>query len=137
MDYETFTRELSADIRTNGRPTSGPMEGRPLMILTTTGAKSGAEHQAIVNYLRDGDRYIVAATKSGSPTNPAWYHNLVAHPQATVEAHKDKFRAQATIATGTERDRLWDKVATEFPYFQDYPSMTDRVIPVITLDRIG
>ena len=137
MDYEAFTRDLKADLRANGRPTSGPMEGRPLMILTTTGAKSGEEHEAVINYLRSGDTFVVAGTKSGAPTHPAWYHNLRANPDVTVEADREKFRARATIAEGAERDQLWNQVATEFPYFQDYPSMTDRVIPVITLERIA
>lgn len=136
MDYEAFTRDLKADLRANGRPTSGPMEGRPLMILTSTGARTGVEHEAVVNYLRDGDDFIIAGTKSGAPSHPAWYHNLRANPVATVEADGEKFRARATIAEGDDRDRLWDQIVTEFPYFGEYPSKTDRIIPVITLERV-
>jgi deazaflavin-dependent oxidoreductase (nitroreductase family) len=137
VDYEAFTRDLIADIRANGRPTSGPMEGRPLMVLTTIGAKSGSTQQAIVNYSRDGDDYIVAATKSGAPTNPAWYHNLRATPEATVEANREQFRARAVITTDDERQRLWDQHVEAFPYFGEYPSMTERVIPVIRLQRLS
>ena len=137
FDYEAFTRELTADIRTNGRPTSGPMVGRPLMILTTIGARTGEKREAIVNFTRDGDAYVIAASKSGAPTNPAWYHNLRANPEATAEAGRETFRVRATIATGAERDRLWEQHATELPNFREYPPMTERVIPVISLERIG
>jgi deazaflavin-dependent oxidoreductase (nitroreductase family) len=136
MDYAAFTRELTADLRANGRATSGPFEGRPLMILTTIGAKTGLEREAIVTYSRDGDDYVIAATKSGAPENPAWYHNLRANPTATVEVDHEKFRARTSIATGADRDRLWDQHAAEHTAFQQYPSMTDRVIPVIALERI-
>jgi deazaflavin-dependent oxidoreductase (nitroreductase family) len=106
------------------------------MILTTTGAKSGVERTAIVTYTRDGDRYVIAASKSGAPTNPAWYHNLVANPVVTAEAGGETFHARATEMHGAERQRLWDQHAAERPEFREYPSLTDRVIPVIVLDRI-
>ncbi len=137
MDYEAFTQNLMADLRANGRPTAGPMEGRPLMILTSRGARSGTERSAVITYTRDGDRYVIAATASGAPEHPAWYHNLVANPEVTVEADREKFRARATEATGAERDRLYEQHATERPEFRDYPRMVERVIPVFTLERIG
>jgi deazaflavin-dependent oxidoreductase (nitroreductase family) len=137
MDYEAFTRMLIEDMRAHaGQVTSGPMAGRPLMVLTTKGAKSGEERQAIVTYTRDGDRYVIAASKSGAPTNPAWYHNLVANPEVTLEAGGETFKARATETTGDERQRLWDRHAAERPEFRDYPNKTKRVIPVILLDRI-
>jgi deazaflavin-dependent oxidoreductase (nitroreductase family) len=136
MDYEAFTNNLIADIRTHGRVTSGPMAGRPLMVLTTRGAKSGEEREAIVTYTRDGDRYVIAASKSGAPTNPAWYYNLLADPVATVEASGETFRVRATATTGAERDRLYAQHAAERPEFRDYPRMTTREIPVFVLDRI-
>ena len=136
MDYEAFTRDLKADLRANGRPTSGPMAGRPTLILTSTGAKTGESHEAVVNFTRDGDGYVIAATKSAAPTNPAWYHNLVANPEVIVEVEKEKFRGRATIAEGSERDRLWDAHAAELPWFQEYPSKTERIIPVIRLTRL-
>ncbi len=136
-DYEAFTRALIADIREHGRPTSGPMAGRPLMILTTTGAKSGDPRTAVVTYSRDGDRYVIAASKSGAPTNPAWYHNLLAHPEATAEAGGETFAVRATEVHGAERDRLWEQHATERPEFREYPTKTSRVIPVLVLDRFG
>jgi deazaflavin-dependent oxidoreductase (nitroreductase family) len=137
MDYEAFTQKLIADMRSHGgQITTGPMAGRPLMLLTTRGAKTGLERTAIVTYTRDGDRYVVAASKSGAPTNPAWFHNLRANPEVTVEAGGETFNARATVATKAERDRLWEQHAAERPEFREYPSKTDRVIPVILLDRI-
>ena len=137
MDYEAVTNNLIADMRANaGRITSGPMAGRPLMILTTTGARSGRERTAIITYTRDGDRYVIAASKSGAPTNPDWYYNLLANPEVGVEADGETFRARATGVTGEERQRLWDQHAEERAEFRDYPNMTTRVIPVLTLDRL-
>jgi deazaflavin-dependent oxidoreductase (nitroreductase family) len=137
MDYEAFTQKLIADMRSHGgQITTGPMAGRPLMLLTTRGARTGQDRTAIVTYTRDGDRYVIAASKSGAPTNPDWFHNLRAKPEVTVEAGGDTFNARATVATGAERDRLWEQHAAERPEFRDYPKMTDRVIPVILLDRI-
>lgn len=136
-DYGAFTRMLIDDMRSHGgRVTTGPMAGRPLMILTTKGAKSGKERMAIVTYTRDGDRYVIAASKSGAPTNPAWFHNLLANPEVTVEAGGENFKARATVRSGEERDRLWDQHAAQRPEFRDYPKKTDRLIPVIVLDRI-
>ena len=136
MDYEAFTRQLKADIREHGRPQDGPMADRPLMILTTTGARSGEPREAVVTYTRDGDHYVIAASKSGAPTNPQWYYNLLAHPEVKIEADGEAFPARATEATGSERQRLWDQHAEERPEFKEYPKKTDRLIPVLTLERI-
>ena len=137
MDYEAFTRALTADVRENGRPTSGPMQGQPLMILHTVGARSGQERESIVTYSRAGDRYVIAASKSGAPSNPAWYHNLVAHPGVTVEAERETFKARATaVVDERERARLYEQHARQLPQFKEYPTLTERVIPVIILERI-
>jgi deazaflavin-dependent oxidoreductase (nitroreductase family) len=137
MDFEAFSRMLIDDMRAHaGQVTSGPMAGRPLMVLTTRGAKSGDERQAIVTYTRDGGRYVIAASKGGAPTNPAWYHNLAANPEAKVEAGGETFRVRATETTGAERQRLWDQHAAERPEFRDYPTKTKRLIPIFVLDRI-
>ena len=137
-DYEAFTKMLIDDMRAHGgQVTIGPMAGRALMLLTTKGAKSGQERTAIVTYTRDGDRYAIAASKSGAPTNPAWFHNLMANPEVTVEAGGETFRARATVTSGEERDRLWEQHAEQRPEFREYPKNTDRLIPMILLDRIG
>jgi deazaflavin-dependent oxidoreductase (nitroreductase family) len=132
-----FTQRLIDELRSHGGQVStGPMAGRPLMILTTRGARSGEERTAVVTYTRDGDRYVIAASKSGAPTNPDWFHNLQANPEVSVEAGGERFTARATVVTGEERDRLWEQHAGKRPEFREYPKITDRVIPVILLDRI-
>jgi deazaflavin-dependent oxidoreductase (nitroreductase family) len=136
FDYEAFQRSLMSDIREHGRVTSGPMAGRTLGILTTTGARTGEPRTSIVTWTREDDTYVIAATKSGAPTHPAWYHNLVAHPGATFEAEGATIPVRATVAEGMERQRLWDQHAQEHPEFAGYPDMTDRVIPVIVLERV-
>lgn len=137
MDFEAFTLNLIADMRAHaGQITTGPMAGRPLMLLTTRGAKTGQHRMAIITYTRDGDRYVIAASKSGAPTNPAWFYNLKANPEVAVEAGGETFRARATVATGAERDRLWGQHAAERAEFREYPKLTSRVIPVILLDRL-
>jgi len=137
-DPASWTRNLIADMRAHGgRPSSGPMAGRPLAVLTTTGAKTGQERQAIGTYHMDGDRWAIAASKSGAPTNPAWFHNLAAHPDATLEVDNEVVPVRATITSGAERDRLWDDHVKERPEFGEYPSKTTRVIPMIVLERAG
>jgi deazaflavin-dependent oxidoreductase (nitroreductase family) len=137
-DYETFTKRLIGDMRANsGHVTTGPMAGRNLMILTTKGARSGQDRSAIVTYTRDGDRYAIAGSKGGASTHPAWYHNLKANPLVTVEVRGEEFRARAIVTSGPERDRLWEQHATELPGFREYPKLTDRVIPMVLLERIA
>jgi deazaflavin-dependent oxidoreductase (nitroreductase family) len=136
--YEDWTRALIADLREHGGTVSqGPMAGRPLMILTTTGAKSGAKREAVVTYTRDRERYVICASKSGAPTNPAWYYNLKMNPITDVEAGGEVFKVRATEVHDAERDRLWDQHAEERPEFREYPKKTTRKIPVFVLDRLS
>jgi deazaflavin-dependent oxidoreductase (nitroreductase family) len=132
-DYADWTKNLIADIRANGRPTSGFFQGRPVMVLTTTGSKTGQPREAVVTFSRDGDDYIVVGSKSGEPEDPSWFGNLVANPTVTVEADGRKFQAKATVADGADRDALWDRHLAEHPQFADYPSKTTRVIPIARL----
>ena len=112
--------------------------GDKLLLLTTRGAKSGRLQTSPVVYHRDGDRYVIAASKSGAPTNPAWYHNLVKHPEAEVEVGTEKFKVRATpIAKGPERDRLYRAHGDNFAVFRDYPKKTKRIIPVVVLERVN
>ena len=131
-----FTQTLITELRTHdGRVTQGPMAGTPLLILTTTGARTGERRTVVVDYTRDGASYVVAASKGGAPTNPGWYFNLLAHPMVTVEVDGERFEAVARVATGAERDRLWSRHVETIPLFGDYPSRTTRVIPMVVLDR--
>lgn len=109
----------------------------PHLLLTTTGAKSGLTRVNPLNYSTDGDRFIVIASKGGSATHPDWYHNLVAHPEVTVEVGAERFRARASVAQGEERERLFNQQAALMPYFAEYQKKTRRQIPVIILERIG
>lgn len=135
-EYAAFTRALIEDVRANGKPTSGPFLGRPILILTTTGARSGEPRVAPLVYSRDGDRYVIMASKAGAPDNPAWYANLVANPVVTVETGGERFAARAVEIQGEERDRLWDAHVAEHPGFAEYVTRTTRRIPVIALSRI-
>jgi len=138
VDYEAYQRNLIADMRAhNGQVTEGPMAGRPLMLLTTKGAKTGEERLAIVTYTRDGERYVICASKGGAPTNPQWYYNLLANPVVSAEAGGEVFEVRATETHGDERQRLWDQHAEQRPEFRDYPKKTSRKIPVFVLDRLS
>jgi deazaflavin-dependent oxidoreductase (nitroreductase family) len=110
--------------------------GDKLLLLTTRGAKTGAVRTTPLVYHRDGDRYVIAASMGGAPTHPAWYRNLVAHPDAVVEVGTEKFKVRATpIAKGPERDRLYDAHGENFAPFKDYPKKTTRIIPIVVLER--
>jgi deazaflavin-dependent oxidoreductase (nitroreductase family) len=137
-DYAAFTRALIENHRANaGEVTFGPFAGRPVLLLSTTGAKSGEPRLAPVVFSRDGDRLVIAASKGGAPTNPAWYANLVANPVVTVEAGGETFTARAVEATGDERTRLWAAHVAQHPAFAEYEHKTTRLIPMIALERIG
>jgi deazaflavin-dependent oxidoreductase (nitroreductase family) len=136
-DPEAWTNALIADMREHGgRPASGPMAGKPLAILGTKGAKTGHPRMAIVTYHLDGDRIVIAASKGGAPTNPAWYHNLVANPEVILEVDNQAFPARATEIKGAERDRLWNDHVAELPEFGEYPKKTKRIIPMVVLERL-
>ncbi len=112
--------------------------GDRLLLLTTRGAKTGETRTTPVAYHRDGDRYVIAGSKGGAPTHPAWYHNLVKHREAMVEVGTETFRVRATpLAKGKEHDRLYEDHAALMPGFREYSKKTTRVIPVLVLERIG
>ena len=139
-DPEAYTRDLIADMRAHGGvPSQGMFAGRHLLILTTTGAKSGQERTAVVAYRPEGDGWVIAGSKSGADDNPAWVANLIAAKgNAEVEVDNERFPALATVeATGPERDRLWAAHVADMPGFGEYPSKTDRIIPMIVLKRAG
>lgn len=131
-----FNEDLIEDIRANGQPTKGPFVGRDVLLLTTTGAKTGEQRTTPLVYTRDGDRYVIIASKGGAPTHPSWYHNLRAHPTVVVEAGGERFRARAHVAPEPERRRLYDAHATIYPTFWDYEKKTTRRIPAVSLERL-
>jgi deazaflavin-dependent oxidoreductase (nitroreductase family) len=134
-DRNDWNRRTIEEFRTNKGKVGGMWEGKPLLLLTTTGAKSGQRHTTPTMYLRNGDRLLVFASKGGAPTNPDWYLNLLAHPEVTVEVGPETYQAIATVLTGDERDRIYARQAELFPQFADYQAKTTRKIPVIALER--
>ncbi len=134
--FQDFNRGLIQDLRANGKATSGPFEGRDVLILTTQGAKSGDVRENPLVYTRDGDHIVIVASKGGAPTHPSWYHNLLKQPEVTVEMGKDKFKARAHVADGDAYERLYTQHADINPTFHDYRKKTTRKIPVIVLERI-
>ena len=130
-----WNKAIIEEFRANGGKVGGNFEGAPLLILKTTGAKSGLERTNPMMYQADGDRFLVFASKGGSPTHPDWYHNLLANPRATIEVGEETFDVDAEVLTGEERDRFYAIQAERYPGFADYEKKTDRVIPVIALVR--
>jgi deazaflavin-dependent oxidoreductase (nitroreductase family) len=133
-DWDAFNKDVIVQFRANAGQV--PDRKYPLILLTTTGAKSGLPRITPLNYSTDGDRIIVIASKAASPTHPDWYHNLVAHPEAVIEIGAEKFPVRAQIAEGQERERLFDAQAALMPFFAEYQQRTTRQIPVIIFERI-
>jgi deazaflavin-dependent oxidoreductase (nitroreductase family) len=132
-DFNDFNRKVIDEFRANEGKVGGPFEGADVLLLTSTGAKSGEQRTTPVVYQRDGDRMVIFASKAGAPNNPAWYHNLRANPTATVEVGNDKLEVQALVTEGEERERLFRKQAERHPQFAEYEQKTTRQIPVVAL----
>ncbi len=130
-----FNKGIIEEFRANGCIVGGHFEGMNLLLVHTTGAKSGLERINPVAQISDGDRYVIVASKGGAPTNPDWYYNLKANPEVTIEVGTQKFPALATITEEPERSELFEKMASLYPGFEDYKEKTKRVIPVVTLTR--
>jgi deazaflavin-dependent oxidoreductase (nitroreductase family) len=129
-------KHIIDEFRANEGRVGGRFEGRTLLLLHNKGAKSGQERINPVAYIRDGDRFVVIASKGGAPMHPDWYFNVIANPLVTVEVGTEKFQARATIAEEPERTRLYDKMAAMMPVFDDYRHKTARKIPVIVLTPV-
>src|SRR6202171_5963379 len=130
-DMNAFNRTVIEDSQANHGRLAGPLAGRTLMLLTTTGAKSGKERTAVLGFGKDGDRYVVIASGNGAPSHPAWYLNLQARPIATVEVGPDKFKVRARTAGPEEREKLTPLV----PYIVQQQTLTKREIPIVVLER--
>lgn len=122
------------EFRANGGKVGGNFEGAPLLLLHTTGARSGKERINPMMYQAVGDSVAVFASKAGAPDNPDWYHNVVAHPDVAAEIGTETKRFRARVAEGDERDAIWTRQKSDYPGFADYEASTDRVIPVVILD---
>ena len=135
-DMKQFNEGVIKDFRTNGGTVGGQMANIPLLLVTMKGAKSGRTITLPLAYSKDGNRFVVIASFAGAPHNPSWYHNLVAHPDVTIELGSEKFSAKASVAQGAERDRLFKQQADQLPIFNEYQQKTTRRIPVIVIDRV-
>ena len=129
--------KIIEEFRHNEGKVGGMFEGKPLLLLTTTGAKSGQTRVNPLMYMKDGERWVVIASKGGAPTNPDWYHNVIANPDVSVEVGTDSFPARASaLASGPERDDLYERNAATYPQFQTYQDKTERTIPVVVIEPI-
>ena len=128
-----FNAQIIDEFRANDGRVGGMFEGTPLLLLHHVGAKSGVARINPLAYLEDGGRYAIFASKGGAPTNPDWYHNLMASPDVSIEVGAETLRVVASEADGDDRDRLFDAQAKLAPAFADYARQTKRVIPVIVL----
>ena len=129
-------RKIIEEFRTNDGKVGGRFEGKTLLLLHTKGAKSGQERINPTAYVRDGDRYVIIASKGGAPTNPSWYYNILANPLVTVEVGSETFQVLATIAEEPERTSLYNKMVEMMPGFDEYRRKTTREIPVIVLTPV-
>ena len=132
-----FNQRLIEEFRANHGKVSGQFANAPLLLLTTTGAKTGRALTKPLAYSRDGDRIVLIASFAGAPKNPAWFNNLVANPVVTVELGAERFQARAAVTSGAERQRLYDNQAKQIAVFVEYQKKTTRQIPVVVLERIG
>ena len=136
MDIKEHNRQLIEEFRANRNQVGGPFEGRSLLLLTTIGASSGKPHTAPMMYIPDREQLLVVASNAGAPNHPDWYHNLVAHPQVTVEVGTETFDATAVVTEGEERQQLWNRIVELYPFFAEHQAKITRQIPVIVLSPL-
>jgi deazaflavin-dependent oxidoreductase (nitroreductase family) len=134
-EWNAFNDGVIDEFRTRGGRVGGRFEGRPMILVNHVGARSGKQYTTPLVYSRDGDRFVVIASKGGAPEHPSWYHNLVANPDVTVEVGTETIPVRARVAEGEERERLYRAQAEEMPNFDAYAARTSRQIPVIVFER--
>ena len=134
---DDFNAGVVKEFRANGGVVGGDFEGMALLILHTTGAKSGKASVQPLLYQAVGDSFAVFASRGGAPKHPAWYHNLVANPAVSIEVGTETLAVTARVTEGGERDDIWGRQKADFTFFADYEKNTSRIIPVIVLDRRG
>jgi len=134
-DQNEYNRQLIEQFRATRGASGGPLDGRTVLLLTTTGAKSGQRRTIPLMYIPEGDRLLIIASNAGAPAHPDWYHNLVAHANVTVEVGAETFEATAVVVEGAERQRLWSWIVEQYPFFAGHQAKIARQIPVIALER--
>jgi deazaflavin-dependent oxidoreductase (nitroreductase family) len=136
-EVNDWNTKIIDEFRANGGKVGGPFEGAPLLLLHTVGVKTGQARVNPVMYLADGDNHVVFASKAGAPTNPDWYHNLVANPRASIEVGDKTINVVAHVADDETRERLWSTQKQRYPGFAEYEAKTDRQIPVVVLEPVA
>ncbi len=131
-----FNNQVIAEFRANEGKVGGAFAGAPMVLLTMKGAKSGEKRTIPLVYSKDGDNVVIIASMGGAPKHPAWFLNLKANPDVTVEVGTEKFQARASVPEGAERDRLFNQQAALMPNFAEYQQKTTRVIPAVVLKRV-
>jgi deazaflavin-dependent oxidoreductase (nitroreductase family) len=129
--------KIIEEFRANGGQVGGQFEGAPLLLLHSTGAKSGLERVSPMMYRKVGDAWAVFASKAGADTNPDWYHNLLAHPTARIEVGVQTLDVTARTATDDEREPIWSAQKADYSGFAGYERKTGRQIPVVILEKTG
>ncbi len=130
-----YNQRLIEQFRTDRSGNGDAFKGRPLLLLTTTGARSGQHRTTPMMYVRDGERLLVIASNAGAPKHPDWYYNLVTHQHVTVEVGRETYDATAIVTEGVERQQLWDKIVAQYPFFAEHQAKVTRQIPVVALER--
>ncbi|PVC83799.1 nitroreductase family deazaflavin-dependent oxidoreductase [Streptomyces sp. CS090A] len=128
-----FQQSVIDEFRANAGKVGGPFAGSDLLLLTTTGARTGQPHTTPLGHVRDGERVLVVGSNLGAPHHPDWYHNLLAHPAVQVELRDQEFETIAVPAEGSTRDELFAQVVAEAPGYAEYQAATDRLLPVVVL----
>lgn len=131
-----WNKQIIEEFRANDGKVGGPFANNTLLLLHTTGAKSGKERVNPLVTFEDGDRLVVVASKGGAPSHPDWYYNIVANPVVGVEYGTEEFQARATVTEEPERTELYEKMESHFAAFTEYKQKAGRVIPVVTLNRV-
>ena len=134
-DQNAYNRQLIDEFRASRSQGGEPMNGRPLLLLTTTGARTGQRRTTPMMVVREGDQLLVIASNAGAPKHPDWYHNVVAHPTVTVEVGPETFEATAVVLQGAERERMWSRIVERYPFFAEHQAKVPRQIPVVALER--
>jgi deazaflavin-dependent oxidoreductase (nitroreductase family) len=134
-ELDDWNRRIIEEFRSNGGRVGGRLEGANLLLLHTTGARSGRERVNPLAYQAVGDDYAVFGSNAGASINPDWYHNLLANPDVTVEVGTETFKGRARVAEGDERDRIWARQKELVPSFDQYEEKTTRPIPVVVISR--
>jgi deazaflavin-dependent oxidoreductase (nitroreductase family) len=137
MSTADFNTQVITEFRENGGQVGGMFNGVPLLLLHHIGARSGSDRVTPLAYLEDDGRYAVFASKAGAPENPAWYHNLMTHPETRIEVGGETIEVVASEAQGEERERIYNEQASRMPQFAEYEQKTTRRIPVVLLTPRG